>query len=105
MKFTNEMTFAIKSPDVKNAWVSENKSPNPEDCKNCGGAGYLYLFLATGGPFGTPGIGKGTVSKFYNGKWWIGKTMSFVCPECVKSRPPQTAPINSIPEARLPYKD
>lgn len=104
MEFTKDMQFALKAPEVKRAWVSENASPNPKDCQNCGGQGYLYLFLATGGPFNSPGSGKGLTSKCHDGKWWIGKTMSFECPSCAKTRPPVAPPINAI-EPRLPYKD
>jgi len=69
----------------KKAFLSDIAPTNGSDCKNCGGMGMLFLFVATDGPFLTPASpyrGDGKVSKWYGGKWWAGNTHSFTCPEC-----------------------
>ena len=68
----------------KKSFFSEVQA-GPGDCLNCGGLGSLVLFVASEGPYPTPAApyrGDGKVSKFYDGKWWIGNSHSFVCPEC-----------------------
>ena len=87
--FPPEMQFMLKDPNTKRAWISENKSPLPDDCPNCGGAGYLYLFVATAGPFKTPGQGVGVISHWYDGGWWIGGTYAFKCPACAATQSPR----------------
>lgn len=78
--FPNEMRFAVKSPDVKKAFLLEVEPFRGNHCENCGGHGFLYAFLATGGPFeNSPSNG---VAKWADGKWWKGATFSFQCPKC-----------------------
>jgi len=77
-----DMKFILRDPTTRAAWLSENTAINPDDCQNCGGVGYLYLFIATSGPFRDPpasGIGKWDQAIE---KWWAGKTHSFPCPKC-----------------------
>lgn len=87
--FPPEMQFYFKDPAIKKFWVSDNPAVRPGDCENCGGAGYLYLFASTAGPFTSPGQGAGIISKWYDEKWWIGTTVSFICPVCAKSQSPR----------------
>lgn len=66
--------------DVKAAFVSENAQLQPSDCPNCGGSGRMTTFIAKEGPFNTPGgIG---ISKYANGKWWVGQHFTALCPIC-----------------------
>jgi hypothetical protein len=90
MNYPPEMTNALKATWVKKAWVSENKSPNPNDCPNCGGAGYLYASLASGGPFNSPPNGPAK-SEIIGGqvKWWVVKNYSFQCPACAGAQAPR----------------
>jgi len=75
------MKSDLKDPATKAAWMSEYESPNPRVCQNCGGTGYLHLFLASGGPF--EGVPHG-ISKWDENlqKWWTGSTKSYPCPVC-----------------------
>ena len=69
----------------KKSFLSDIASNNPADCRNCGGMGILILFVATDGPFNSPASpyrSDGKVSKWYDGKWWVGESHSFTCPEC-----------------------
>jgi hypothetical protein len=79
---SNEMRYKLKDPGTRAAWMSENAALGPDDCKNCGGVGFLYLFVATSGPFHAPpssGIGKWDEAIQ---KWWVGQTHSYPCPVC-----------------------
>jgi hypothetical protein len=80
-----EMKSSLHDPATKAAWMSENVSDNENDCKNCGGVGYLYLFLATAGPFVASPAG---VNKWDENlqKWWVGETKAFKCPICQESK-------------------
>src|SRR5512139_1932814 len=63
----------------------ETETDSPADCHNCGGIGQLYLFAATEGPYKVPTAPYRTddkVSKFHDGKWWVGNTVGFTCPVC-----------------------
>lgn len=76
-----EMKSMLRDPATKAAFINEHESPNPAVCKNCGGIGYLYMFIATKGPFdSSPPLG---VAHWHNNKWWVGETFSFTCPVCV----------------------
>lgn len=80
MEFPPEFRMYTKDPATRAAFVSENTSPNPDDCKNCGGVGYLFIFVATGGPFRDPTQNK--VNHWTKEGWWIGKTYQALCPVC-----------------------
>ena len=90
--FQRTLNLYLHAPGVKKAWISENASPNPNDCPSCGGANYIYLFVATGGPFNQPGCGPKIISKFHNGKFWIGQTYAIVCPDCAPKQAPRLSP-------------
>ena len=98
MSFMQDKTFQstlrtyTKAPGVKKAWISENTSPNPSDCQACGGSAYIYIFVATGGPFNTPGSGPKIISHWYDGKWWIGQTYAIPCPTCTGKNAPRLSP-------------
>jgi hypothetical protein len=79
MEMSAEMRSALRNPCVKMAWVNEPDTRDKTKCQNCGGEGYLFLFLATEGPFDNK---PQKVSKWYEGKWWVGETLSFFCPVC-----------------------
>jgi len=70
-----------KAPDTRASFVSEIAPLNPHDCENCGGVGSLYTFIATKGPFNSPGM-MTEVSHWHNDKWWVGKHHSAPCPVC-----------------------
>lgn len=91
MNFPHQMTAMIKSPWAKKVWISEVTNPNPNTCPNCGNAGHLYVTLASGGPFDSPAVGQGRISKseIIKGKikWWEVKSFNFPCPDCENARP------------------
>jgi hypothetical protein len=69
----------------KMSFLSDITSNRLTDCKNCGGMGNLYLFIASEGPYREPANpyrGDNKSSKFHDGKWWIGETHAFQCPDC-----------------------
>jgi hypothetical protein len=85
--------FYIQSPDVKKVlWLQGEGNGS---CPNCGGSGLVGIFLATAGPFDTPGS-SAYVSKWFDGKWWCAPafdpkkvdevmhfgTFSAPCPDC-----------------------
>ena len=80
-QFPLEFDQLLKAPNVRAAFVSEISSPNPKDCLNCGGAGTMYIFIATVGPLDSPASGR-LISHWSDGKWWGGKGFEFVCPVC-----------------------
>lgn len=77
-----------KSLQVKLALILENEH-TPGGCENCGGTGYIAIFLATNGPFESPGAPGKYVSKWHNGAWWCAPsgdvnfgTCHATCPVC-----------------------
>jgi hypothetical protein len=70
-----------KMPGIKKACVTAIPKTKLSDCENCGGLGVMYSFIADGGPFESPG-NLGEVSKFAEGKWWVGKNYADQCPVC-----------------------
>jgi hypothetical protein len=80
MQMSMEMISAIRRPTTRQAFVSEPDIRDKTKCQNCGGEGYLYLFIATDGPFDNR---PQAVAHWDNGKWWIGETWTFTCPVCV----------------------
>lgn len=87
MKIPDELFAKAQDPRVKVALLLEYKA-DPDGCSNCGGMGFISMFLATNGPFDGPGSGK-QVSKYHNGKWWCAPsgsmefgTISATCPVC-----------------------
>jgi len=81
--FPDEMIRAAKLG--KMSFFSDIVSPSGSDCENCGGMGVLILFIADEGPYSFPGApyrGYGKTSKWYDGKWWLGNSNSFTCPDC-----------------------
>lgn len=80
----------MKSLSVKAVFIGVLESPNPTDCRNCGGAGVMSMFLATEGPYNSPAAPySGKSSHWYDGKWWVGNTITAPCPVCEKEIPPQ----------------
>ena len=57
----------------------------PNDCANCGGNGRMYAFDVSGGPYmSASGLrSDGKVSKWADNRWWVGNTVSYVCPDCL----------------------
>lgn len=87
--YTQEMKMKATDPLVKRVFVIEHRPEGLNDCLNCGGTGFLYLFLATEGPYQTPGAAYSKVSKWFDGAWWCAPsndnnygTVSFKCPDC-----------------------
>jgi hypothetical protein len=102
IKISPEMKAMLRDSATKAAWISEHESPNPTVCQNCGGVGYLFIFIATKGPFVTaPPVG---VAHWDKDKWWVGETFAFTCPVCTDTaiHPPIQ---KSEYVARLPYVD
>jgi rubrerythrin len=78
--FSQEMKNAMKTPGARKIWLVKYDSVNTHNCTNCGGIGYLYLFIAKGGPFeNSPTTGIGS---YFDGRWWVGQHFPFVCPVC-----------------------
>ncbi len=82
--FPRLMKDAASMPGVKKAFLLDFDGTNNGGCDNCGGMGYLYLFIATEGPFQSPGAPyrEDKSSHWYDGKWWIGTSSAFMCPNC-----------------------
>lgn len=81
--FPEEMIQAAKLG--KECFLSDIQPTNPYDCKNCGGMGIFILFIADEGPYlqpANPYRSDGKTSKWYNDRWWVGKSHSFRCPDC-----------------------
>ena len=71
--------YYIKAPTTKKALFTMVEPIHPRDCKNCGGIGVMYLFIANGGPFiNVPG----GIAKFADGKWWSGENIGGMCDVC-----------------------
>lgn len=68
MQIPDRLQVLARNPKVKLTMILEYPQEAGQ-CTNCGGCGYISFFLATMGPFDTPGQGR-VVSKFHNGKWW-----------------------------------
>ena len=66
--FPQQLMMMARNPQVKKAILLEYPQ-EPGQCENCGGIGFISYFLATMGPFDSPGSGS-LVSKFHDGKWW-----------------------------------
>lgn len=81
IKLPKEFTFYFKDPTTRAAFVSENRAITPVDCENCGGAGEMYIFVATAGPLREP-PGSGKIAHYHNGKWYLGQTYAAICPAC-----------------------
>jgi hypothetical protein len=91
--YPSAWNFYINSPDVKKVlWLQYE---GVGSCPNCGGSGVVSVFLATAGPFDSPGSSN-YVSKWFDGKWWCAPsfdskkpdeslhfgTFSADCPDC-----------------------
>lgn len=100
IQFSDEMRVAMRSPAVRFAAVRENTNLGVGGCENCGGIGYMHLFLGTGGPF-EYGPGMGKIGHWDGAHWWEGSTRAFICPVCKNA----TQPKRTEPEPRLPYPD
>lgn len=84
-KFPPAMVAFTSDPMLKKVLLLEYIQAHKDDCDNCGGMGRLYVFAATEGPYQSPAApyrGDGKVSKWHDGKWWVGATASFTCPVC-----------------------
>lgn len=85
------------APNVKASIVSDLQPIGPHDCKNCGGADVMAIFIATSGPFQTPHNPYSEETSHWDsaangrrGGWWVGKTYTRPCPVCHGKREPIT---------------
>jgi hypothetical protein len=74
-KFTDD-------PTTKAAFFSMNEAQHPRDCRNCGGLGVIYLFVAKGGPFREVPNGKNIIAHWTKQGWWAGTNEAGACPDC-----------------------
>ena len=84
-RFPSEFAVLARQENVKNSFVSDVQAQLSRDCENCGGIGTMSIFLATEGPYehaAAPYRNDKKSSHFHDGKWWVGKLMSFPCPAC-----------------------
>jgi hypothetical protein len=77
-----EMKSILKDPATKAAFVSDYDGTNGNVCQNCGGSGYVYIFVATAGPFKVCPTGAKIITHWDGMHYWIGETFSFCCPVC-----------------------
>ena len=92
-RFPVEFQEAWAAIGIKAAFVQDNEPiPGRNDCANCGGRGFMASFIATKGPFAHPSSALDEVSHWHDGKWWIGKTITAICPVCRGSNPEITVP-------------
>ena len=87
-----EFRTLAKAIDVKWFRVSDIQAILPSDCKNCGGVGWLGIFVSKRGPFKSPGHPYGEETSKWDqetyagqGGWWVGKTFTLPCPVCLGS--------------------
>jgi hypothetical protein len=85
-KFPQELTSFVSSKICKIYFLMDLTDRGPENaCQNCGGLGVFHVFGATEGPFQTttaPYRADGKVSKWHDGRWYVGNTVCFTCPDC-----------------------
>jgi hypothetical protein len=89
-KFPYSFISAWSEPGVKAAFITDEQPAKIGGCENCGGWGFFATFIATDGPFNSPTDGRydnatfsfTKVNHFYDGKWWVGTTISDKCPVC-----------------------
>jgi hypothetical protein len=79
--FSQEMRTAMKS-DAKKIIFLDIPKQGIHSCPNCGGVGFMYLFIATGGPFDNSSTKPGDISTYFDQKWWTGRHYAFECPVC-----------------------
>ncbi len=82
IQFPPEFDQLIKPSGVSAAFVSELSSSNPSHCVNCGGAGTMYVYIATVGPMNVCPDKSRLIAHWADGKWWLGKGYEFPCPVC-----------------------
>jgi hypothetical protein len=97
MNIPAELTSAFRNPSTKKAWISDFPAMQGQ-CENCGGAGVVTAFVATEGPYTSPahpylirdGVRLTSKTDIINGqtKFWVGQTISVVCPECQNTLAP-----------------
>jgi hypothetical protein len=82
--FSKELKQRIReiAPTAKAVFFSMNETSNPKDCKNCGGLGVIYLFVASGGPFTEVPRGENIIAHWSDDKWWAGINEGSICPDC-----------------------
>lgn len=101
--FPTEFKTLLRNPAVKKAFVSDVQPIGALDCRNCGGAEVMAIFIATKGPFQTPEAPyKDETSHFdetagRKGGWWVGKTYTFPCPVCLGGKKPIASEPKSYP--------
>jgi hypothetical protein len=78
-KYPNEFQMYFKDPATRACFISDIPPLRKGECPNCSGAGFLYIFVATSGPFREPSQNK--INHWDNG-WWVGKTYQGLCPVC-----------------------
>jgi hypothetical protein len=108
MNIPSVITFALKDPATKAAWISEFPVL-PGKCQNCGGVGIVAAFIATEGPYDTPAHKRGEVwltskTEIINGltKYWVGQTISAPCPDCQNQlAPTSVTPTHTFDASRI----
>lgn len=96
--FPPEIKTLVSNRNVKEAFISVIEPVSPKDCQNCGGAEVFALFLATDGPYQSPGApyrGDGKTSHWDETikKWWVGNTYTFPCPVCIREGRVSSKPV------------
>ena len=81
-QFSREMRVAMKTEGAKKIIYWEIPAVAPHACPNCGGVGFMYLFIATKGPFDNSSTKPGEISTWFDDKWWVGQLYPFECPNC-----------------------
>ena len=102
--YPQEFKALAKNLDVKKTFVSDIQHTNPRDCENCGGAEVMSIFLATKGPFQSPGAPNNRDETSHwdstvgmKGGWWVGKTYTFPCPVCFGVKRVEPAIVDQMP--------
>ncbi len=82
IQFPPEFNQLMSAAGVRAAFVSILAPPNPNYCANCGGAGTMYIFVATVGPLTVCPDRSRLIAHFADNRWWLGKGYEFPCPVC-----------------------
>jgi hypothetical protein len=68
--------------EPKDVWVLVPETGVSNRCRNCMGAGSVYVFIVMGGPYDVPPNGKGVVAKWRGNGWYSGHIIASACPSC-----------------------
>lgn len=70
-----------RQPNVRATFIGDLAPTSSRDCANCGGLGFISMFVAYAGPFQHVPSGR-QVLHYGDNAWWVGETFMDACPVC-----------------------